>query len=66
MKKVVNTTKLTIISFLFLVFAGGFLLNLPISNNLPHDFLNSLFTSTASVCVAGLATVVPAEQYESR
>lgn len=30
---------------------------------MPHDFLNSMFTSAASVCVAGLATVVPAEQY---
>jgi len=39
------------------------LLNLPISNQLPHDLLNSMFTSAASVCVAGLATVVPAEQY---
>ena len=64
-KKMAKTTKLVMISFLMLILIGGFLLNLPISNmpGKPHDLLNSIFTATASVCVAGLSTVVAGEQY---
>ncbi|MBR3281399.1 MAG: hypothetical protein IKI57_06175 [Clostridia bacterium] len=64
-KKLAQTTKLTLISFLLLIIVGGILLNLPIANNpgKPHDLLNSLFTSAASVCVAGLSTVVAGEQF---
>ena len=64
-KKFAQTTKLTLISFFILIVVGGALLNLPICNNpgMKHDLLNSLFTATASVCVAGLSTVVAAEQY---
>ncbi len=61
--KMAQTTKITLLSFFVLVLVGGFLLNLPISNARPHDFLNSIFTSTASICVAGLSTVTVAEQY---
>ncbi len=64
-RKMAQTTKLTILSFLGLILIGGILLNLPIANmpGKPHDFLNSIFTATASVCVAGLSTVVAGEQY---
>lgn len=64
-KKMAHTTKLILVSFLVLIIVGGALLNLPISNmpGKPHDLLNSLFTATASVCVAGLSTVVAGEQY---
>ncbi len=64
-KKIAKTTKLTLISFFLLIVIGGILLNLPIANNpdKPHDLLNSMFTSTASVCVAGLSTVTAGEQY---
>ena len=64
-KKMAQTTKIVIISFILLIIVGGLLLNLPISNmpGKPHDLLNSIFTATASVCVAGLSTVVAAEQY---
>ena len=64
-KKMAQTTKLVLISFFLLIVVGGFLLNLPISNvpGKPHDLLNSMFTATASVCVAGLSTVVAGEQY---
>lgn len=63
--KIAQSTKLTLLSFFILILLGGFLLNLPISNapGMSHDFLNSLFTSCASVCVAGLSTVVAGEQY---
>lgn len=64
-KKMAKTTQLVIVSFLLLIIVGGILLNLPISNmpGKPHDLLNSIFTATASVCVAGLSTVTAAEQY---
>ena len=64
-KKMAQTTKITLLSFLGLIIVGGILLNLPIANmpGKPHDLLNSLFTAAASVCVAGLSTVVVGEQY---
>ena len=63
-KKIAQTTKITLISFLLLIVIGGVLLNLPIANNpgVPHDLLNSIFTAAASVCVAGLSTIIPAQQ----
>ena len=39
------------------------LLRLPISNNKPITFIDSLFISTSSVCVTGLTTVIIAEQF---
>ena len=62
-KKVAQTTKITIIGFFILILLGGVLLNLPICNKQETTFLDSLFTSTASVCVAGLSTVTAGEQY---
>ena len=62
-RKVAQTTKITIIGFLVLILFGGILLSLPISNARETTFLDALFTSTASVCVAGLSTVVAAEQF---
>lgn len=62
-KKVAQTTKITIIGFLILILLGGFLLNLPICNVKETTFLDSVFTSAASVCVAGLSTVTAGEQY---
>lgn len=62
-KKVAQTTKITIIGFLMLILFGGVLLNLPICNAKETTFLDSIFTSAASVCVAGLSTVTAAEQY---
>ena len=64
-KKIAQTTKITLITFFLLIIIGGVLLNLPVANNpgKTHDLLNSLFTSTAAACVAGLSTVVPAEQF---
>ena len=62
-RKVAQTTKITIFGFMTLILLGGILLNLPISNTQDTTFLDSLFTSAASVCVAGLSTVTAAEQY---
>ena len=55
-RKVAQTTKITILGFLALIIIGGILLNLPVCNAQETTFLDSLFTSAASVCVA-------AEQY---
>jgi len=62
-KKVAQTTKITIIGFFILILLGGVLLNLPICNAKETTFLDSVFTSAASVCVAGLSTVTAGEQY---
>lgn len=62
-RKVAQTTAMTIYSFFALVFIGGILLNLPISNTTETTFLDSVFTSAASVCVSGLTTVSVASQY---
>ena len=39
------------------------LLSLPICNQKPIEFIDALFTSVSSVCVTGLVTIVPAEQF---
>ena len=62
-RKIAQTTKITILGFMALIFVGGILLNLPICNTKATTFLDSLFTSAASVCVAGLSTVTAGEQY---
>ncbi len=64
-KKIAQTTKLTLISFLGLILVGGLLLNLPISNmpGQPYTIVDSFFTAAASVCVAGLCTVNAGTQY---
>ena len=36
---------------------------LPICNQKPIEFIDALFTSVSSVCVTGLVTIVPAEQF---
>ena len=38
-------------------------MSLPICNQKPIEFIDALFTSVSSVCVTGLVTIVPAEQF---
>lgn len=47
------------------ILIGALLLKLPISNNEGKNisFIDSLFTATSAVCVTGLNTIVPAEQF---
>lgn len=47
------------------IFIGAILLKLPISNvSGKHiKFIDSLFTATSAVCVTGLNTIIPAEQF---
>ena len=56
-------TQTLVIGILFIILIGAILLRLPISNNKPIKFIDSLFVSTTTVCVTGLTTVVIAEQF---
>lgn len=58
-----NTMQLIALGFFGVIFLGGVLLWLPFSNQQPIAFLDALFTSVSSVCVTGLVTIVPAEQF---
>lgn len=58
-----DTMRILAGGFLGTIFLGAFLLWLPICNNEPITFLDSLFTSTTAVCVTGLVTIVPATQF---
>lgn len=58
-----NTMQIVALGFLGVIFLGGVLLWLPVCNQKPIAFIDALFTSVTSVCVTGLVTVVPAEQF---
>ena len=64
MKKLKLTTMQRIaMGFFGIILLGGVLLWLPICNQKPIAFFDSLFTSVSAVCVTGLVTIVPAEQF---
>jgi len=56
-------TQVLLIGIILVILIGTILLHLPISNNRPITFMDSLFVATSSVCVTGLTTVVIAEQF---
>ena len=58
-----SPTQTLVLGIIAIIFIGAILLKLPISNNKPIGFIDSLFVSTTSVCVTGLTTVVVAEQF---
>ncbi len=58
-----NTMQIVALGFFGVIFLGGVILWLPICNQKPIEFIDALFTSVTSVCVTGLVTVIPAEQY---
>lgn len=58
-----NTVQTVSLGFFGVILIGGILLSLPISNQKPIDFIDALFTSVSGVCVTGLVTIVPAEQF---
>ncbi len=58
-----NTMQIVALGFLGVILSGGVLLWLPVCNQRPIAFIDALFTSVTSVCVTGLVTVVPAEQF---
>ena len=58
-----NPTQSLVLGIIFIILIGAIVLKLPICNNKPISFIDSLFISTTSVCVTGLTTVVIAEQF---
>lgn len=58
-----NTMQIVALGFFGVIFLGGVILWLPVCNQRPIAFIDALFTSVTSVCVTGLVTVVPAEQF---
>ncbi|MBR2460509.1 MAG: hypothetical protein IKB34_04700 [Clostridia bacterium] len=54
-----STTHIILLSFIAVIFLGGFLLWLPIShaNGVSISFTDALFTATTATCVTGLVTV---------
>jgi len=66
LKKIKLTqTQSLVLGITVVILIGAILLMLPISNNDGKSikFLDSLFMATTSVCVTGLTTVVPSEQF---
>lgn len=61
--KKIGTTKILLISLVGLILIGAILLRLPICNNKPITKTDSFFVATSAVCVTGLTTVVPIEQF---
>lgn len=62
-KKKIGTTKILLISLVGVIIIGAILLSLPICNKKPIRKIDSLFVATSAVCVTGLTTVVPIEQF---
>lgn len=58
-----NTMQIIALGFFGVIFFGGFILWLPFCNQKPIAFFDALFTSVSSVCVTGLVTIIPAEQF---
>lgn len=62
--KKLTISKILVLSFIFVIFIGTFLLSLPISNKqLNVSILDHLFSATSATCVTGLITVVIDHQY---
>ena len=65
LKKHLTSFQIIIMGFAGVILAGAFLLMLPCSSTSGKitPFFDALFTSTSAVCVTGLVTIVPAEQF---
>lgn len=64
-KSKMSSTKILLFGMLIIILIGTILLRLPISNQggKTINFIDSLFISTSAVCVTGLTTKIPAEQF---
>lgn len=58
-----TTMQIVALGFVGVIFFGGVVLCLPFCNRQPIEFIDALFTSVTCVCVTGLVTVIPAEQF---
>lgn len=59
-------TQILLFGFIVIILIGAMILKLPISNNGKSiKFIDAFFTSTSAVCVTGLTTKIPAEQFST-
>ena len=59
-------TQVLLLGFIAIILIGAMILKLPISNNGKDiKFIDAFFTSTSAVCVTGLTTKIPAEQFST-
>ena len=59
-------TQILLLGFIVIILIGAMILKLPISNNGKDiKFIDAFFTSTSAVCVTGLVTKVPAQQFST-
>lgn len=59
----IGPTQILLISLIVVIIIGAILLKLPICNKQPIQIIDSFFVSTSAVCVTGLSTIVPIEQF---
>ena len=66
-KNKISPTKILVLGMLILIFIGAIILKLPISNKEGKtiNFVDAFFTSTSAVCVTGLVTKIPAQQFST-
>ena len=66
-KNKISPTKTLVLGMLILIFIGAIVLKLPISNKEGKtiNFVDAFFTSTSAVCVTGLVTKIPAQQFST-
>ena len=63
----ISPTKILVFGMILIIFIGAIILKLPISNKQGKsiEFIDAFFTSTSAVCVTGLVTKIPAEQFST-
>jgi len=65
-KTKMSPTQILLLGFITIILIGAMILKLPISNNKKNiSFMDAFFISTSSVCVTGLTTKIPAEQFST-
>lgn len=66
-KSKISPTRILVIGMITLILIGAIILKLPISNKTGKsiNFIDAFFTSTSAVCVTGLVTKIPAEQFST-
>lgn len=65
-KTKMSPTQILLLGFIVIILVGAMILKLPISNNGKDiKFIDAFFTSTSAVCVTGLVTKIPAEQFSA-
>jgi trk system potassium uptake protein TrkH len=53
-KTILNPARIILLGYVAIIVVGAFLLSLPVSTHESHSVIDSLFTSTSSICVTGL------------